>query len=109
MNPISVIGLGLSPRDLTSEHAHVIQKADILIGGRRHLEFFKDHPGSKKEITANIQEVIQYIKDHMQTHTITVISSGDPLFFGIGSSLIRALGPAQVCIYPNISTVAAAF
>lgn len=109
MKPISVIGLGLSPRDLTSEHEHIIHNADILIAGKRHLEFFKDHPGLKKEITANIQDVIQFIRDHMQTHSITVISSGDPLFFGIGSALIRALGPAPVCIYPNISTVAAAF
>ena len=109
MAPISIIGLGLSPKDLTSKHERIIHNADILVGGKRHLEFFKDHPGLKKEISADIRDVVQFIRDHMQTNTITVISSGDPLFFGIGSALIRALGPAQVCIYPNISTVAAAF
>jgi len=109
MKPISVIGLGLSPGDLTTEHERIIQKADILIAGKRHLAFFEDHPGLKKEITAKIDTVIQFIKDHVQTHTIAVISSGDPLFYGIGSTLIRALGPDQVHIYPNISTVAAAF
>jgi precorrin-6Y C5,15-methyltransferase (decarboxylating) len=38
-----------------------------------------------------------------------VLASGDPLFFGIGARLIDALGAENVAIYPNISTIAAAF
>jgi precorrin-6Y C5,15-methyltransferase (decarboxylating) len=38
-----------------------------------------------------------------------VLASGDPLFFGVGSILIKALGPENVAIYPNISSIAAAF
>jgi precorrin-6Y C5,15-methyltransferase (decarboxylating) len=38
-----------------------------------------------------------------------VLASGDPLFFGIGSILIKALGADNVTVYPNISSIAAAF
>ncbi len=38
-----------------------------------------------------------------------VLASGDPLLFGIGSAIIDALGPDQVEIHPNISSIAAAF
>jgi precorrin-6Y C5,15-methyltransferase (decarboxylating) len=38
-----------------------------------------------------------------------VLASGDPLFFGIGARLVTALGGENIVIYPNISSVAAAF
>jgi len=55
MKPISIIGLGLSPEDLTASHLQRIKSADILIGGKRHLDFFKDSAALKKEITRKKQ------------------------------------------------------
>jgi precorrin-6Y C5,15-methyltransferase (decarboxylating) len=40
---------------------------------------------------------------------IVVLASGDPLFYGIGARMADALGVRRVRIYPNISSVAAAF
>ena len=45
----------------------------------------------------------------MTSQSIVVLASGDPLFFGIGARLVQALGAENVVIYPNISSVAAAF
>ncbi len=109
MKPVSVIGMGLSHQDLTETHVKQIRHADILIGGKRLLGFFDDYQGIKKEITGNIKDIIQYIKDRMEKYAIVVLASGDPLFFGIGSVLVNALGPENVFIYPNISSVSAAF
>lgn len=109
MKSIAVIGLGMSPADLTQTQLQLIQQAEILIGGRRLLGFFPDHPALKKEISADIAGLIDFIQERMQKKTVVVLASGDPLFYGIGASLIDALGPEQVTIYPNVSTVAAAF
>ncbi len=109
MKPISIIGMGLSPEDLTAGHLRQIEQADILIGGKRFLDFFKDHPGAKKEITGKIKDIIEYIRHWMEEKTIVVLASGDPLFFGIGSLLAESLGSENVLIYPNISSVSAAF
>ena len=49
------------------------------------------------------------IKRWMQTQRIVVLASGDPLFFGIGQRLIQSLGAENVVLFPNVTSVAAAF
>lgn len=109
MKQVAVIGMGLSPEDLTERHRQIIRAADILVGGKRLLDYFQDSTARKYAIDKNILEAVDFIKDQMRTQTVVVLASGDPLFFGIGSILINALGSENVEIYPNISSVAAAF
>jgi len=109
MKPVTIIGMGLSPEDLTTRHLRIIESADILVGGQRLLDYFKDTSARKKVIDRKISEAVDFIKKWMKTQTVVVLASGDPLFFGIGSILIKALGPERVVIYPNISSIAAAF
>lgn len=109
MKPVTIIGMGLTARDLTDAHKEIIQKADILIGGKRHLAYFEDLGVVKKEITKDLQATIAYIQDQMISKRIVVLTSGDPLFYGIGSVLVRALGSERVEVLPNISSIAAAF
>ena len=45
----------------------------------------------------------------MKDEAIVVLASGDPLFYGIGSLMIKRLGEENVIIYPNVSTVSTAF
>ncbi|MBI5593820.1 MAG: precorrin-6y C5,15-methyltransferase (decarboxylating) subunit CbiE [Deltaproteobacteria bacterium] len=106
---VIVIGMGLSPDDLTARHLDIIRGADILIAGKRHLDCFKDHSGIQKEITRDIPKLTEFIRRQFKTHRIVVLASGDPLLFGIGPVIIDALGPDHVEIHPNISSVAAAF
>jgi len=49
------------------------------------------------------------LKKHIEHKKIVVMASGDPLFFGIGATLIKALGADNINIHPNISSIAAAF
>lgn len=109
MIPVQVIGIGLGPEDLTARHLKIIEQAQLLIGGRRHLAYFKDHPGKKKVITGDMRGLIRQIKTQMKGKQIVVLASGDPNFFGIGPLLVASLGAENVVIRPNISSVAAAF
>lgn len=106
---VIVIGMGLSPEDLTSRHLEMIRKADILVAGKRHLAAFKDHPGIQKEIGRNISELMDFIGQHFKTRQVVVLASGDPLLHGIGARIIASFGSDHVEIFPNISSVAAAF
>jgi precorrin-6Y C5,15-methyltransferase (decarboxylating) len=45
----------------------------------------------------------------MKSQSIVVLASGDPLFFGIGPRIVNSVGADNVRIYPNVSSVAAAF
>ncbi|MBF0573193.1 MAG: precorrin-6y C5,15-methyltransferase (decarboxylating) subunit CbiE [Desulfamplus sp.] len=119
MSSVDVIGFGLSPDDLTEKHKSIIKYADLIVGGRRHLEllkneFYKDKiysvPREELTITKDIEGLIDIIKDRVgQGKRVVVVASGDPLFHGIGGTLVKALGKENVNIYPNISSVAAAF
>ena len=109
MKPVVIIGMGLSPKNLTKEHLEKIEQADILVGGKRHLGYFGNFAATKKVITKNLTEIIEYIKDQMKRRSLVVIASGDPLFYGIGAVLVRSLGPDNVVFYPNITSVSGAF
>jgi precorrin-6Y C5,15-methyltransferase (decarboxylating) len=109
MQPVAIIGMGLSPQDLTTRHLQIIESADILVGGQRLLDYFKASAAQKQPIDKHIAQTVEFIKDRMESQSIVVLASGDPLFFGVGSILIKALGPENVAIYPNISSIAAAF
>ncbi len=109
MKMVSVIGLGLSTADLTAEHLKIIGSADILIGGKRHLAFFENFSGIKKEIGKNLGEVADFVRQHRADRAIAVLASGDPLFHGIGSYLVKKIGAEHVRIWPNVTSVSAAF
>jgi precorrin-6Y C5,15-methyltransferase (decarboxylating) len=109
MTPVTIIGMGMTPEDLTARHLKIIAEADILVAGKRLLDCFKDSRARKKVIGRDIDGVINFIKQEMKIHKIVVLASGDPLFFGIGSRLVDVLGTENTIIHPNISSVSAAF
>ena len=109
MKPVHIIGMGMGLHDLTAHHLKLIGQADVLVGGRRLLENFKDLQVQKKSIGKNIDSIIAFVKDKSKHQKVVVLASGDPLFFGIGARMAHVLGANHVRIYPNINSVAAAF
>ena len=108
-NPVHVIGMGLSPKDLTQAHMDIIRSAQVLVGGKRHLSAFQDIHAIKREIAGPIDKVIEFIRENMAYRKVVVLASGDPLFFGIGKVLIEHLGKDRVVIHPNVTSMASAF
>jgi precorrin-6B C5,15-methyltransferase / cobalt-precorrin-6B C5,C15-methyltransferase len=109
MKPVDIVGTGLCFSDLSQKYLNIIHNSDILVGGRRHLAWFDNHKGEKREIVAPLSAVVEDIRQWMKFKKVVVLASGDPLFFGIGQKLVNCLGEDNVCIYPNISTMAACF
>ena len=103
------MGMGLSFRDLTPDHLEILGAADIVLGGRRHLAQLPESSQRRQVITGRLDETIDFIRSHMKQHRIVVLASGDPLFFGIGDRIVRALGVDAVTVLPNVSSIAAAF
>ncbi len=107
--PVHVIGMGLGPMDLTASHLALIERATVLVGGKRHLSYFEDAKALKKEISSPVSGVLDFIEENMADGLVVVLASGDPLFFGIGKTLIARLGADNVFIHPNVTSMAAAF
>ena len=109
MKKISIIGMGMSFKDLTQKHIDIINNADIILGGKRHLAYFRHLDIKKKIIESNIKEILEFIKLNFQNKNIVVLASGDPLFYGIGNYLSKNISKEHIDIYPNISALSYAF
>ena len=109
MNPVNVIGIGQGIEDLTQVHLNLIQNCDVLVGGKRHLELFDSSNKEKLTITSDVNGLIGTIKELMPVKKVVVLASGDPLFYGIGSTLTKHIDNAQLKIHSNISSVSAGF
>ena len=109
MNPIDIIGIGQGKEDLTQKHLELIKECDVLVGGKRHLSMFGYLDIQKIPITGHINSIIELIKEKMSLYKIVVLASGDPLFYGIGSTLTQHFEKKHLNIHSNISSVSAAF
>lgn len=108
MNTIYIIGAGIEGQEGFSRRAlDLVEQADMLIGGARHLALFPDFHGKTLAIGADLAPVVEcLIKSE---GLVVVLASGDPLFFGIGRYLLRNLPDADLEFVPNISSVQYAF
>lgn len=109
-NTVTIVGMGMSPEDLSNRALSIIKEADILIGGKRHLDYFSEMPVQKFLISRNLKEVLSVINASMKKKKkVVVIASGDPGYYGIGNYLITNLGKEKIEIIPNITTFQSAF
>lgn len=107
--PIQVVGLGMDSESLPDLHSGIIDSAQVLVGGKRQLAQFDDHPAYKIPIVSPLEDVFAEIaKCDGAGQEVVVLADGDPLFFGIGTRLVDAFGPDQIYFYPNISSIQAA-
>lgn len=107
---VVVIGVGDDGvRGLSPEAIAAVQSCAVLYGSDRQLAFFPEFPGEKRVFTTPFQAVIEDIKRLAGECSVAVLASGDPLFYGIGSTLVKRLGREAVRIYPHVSSIQLAF
>lgn len=106
---VVLAGMGMGRRDLSVRTLEWIARAEVLIGGARHLESFPEHPGRRIPLKAPLGEALDEIDSISREERTVVLASGDPLFFGIGQRLIGRLGKERVLVFPNVTTVQALF
>ena len=109
MKPVVLIGMGMAIQDLTARHLEIIASADILVGGKRLLSQFEESRARKIAIGKDIDGIVEFVRREMKKKSVVVLASGDPMFYGIGRRLVNAIGDSNIRVYPNISSVAAAF
>lgn len=110
MKNIKVIGIGLDgEKSLNNELLNIINNADVLIGGDRHLSYFPKYQGEKLRIN-DLNQVIKEIKEYQkQEKKIVILATGDPLFFGVGRILLNNFNQEELEFYPHLNCVQLAF
>ena len=54
---------------------------------------------------APIQQMIQQVSECLRSGNVAILASGDPLFFGIGKTLLNHFNPSQLRIHPALSAL----
>lgn len=109
-SPIYIVGIGNEGRESLSPVAlALVEKADLLIGGERQLEFFPEHRAEKMVVKSNLKELVARLQEEKAAKQIVVLASGDPNFYGIAKYLLGKLPKGEIEIIPNVSAMQWAF
>lgn len=117
---IHVIGIGLDGvAGLTEPVRQIIESANLLVGSDRHLSYFPLHPAERlviEDIDLTFKTLCRQLirwnsgsVDSPPGRNLVVLTSGDPLFFGLGRLLLAELPPDQLYFHPHLSCIQLAF
>ena len=94
---------------LTSRAMNAVMAAQVLVGGERHLAFFPEFGGERIVLEGGIAAVLDRVAELSEDRNVCILASGDPLFFGVGSLVIRKVGAEHVEVIPQPSSMQLAF
>jgi precorrin-6B C5,15-methyltransferase / cobalt-precorrin-6B C5,C15-methyltransferase len=100
---LSVVGIGedglfgLHPAART-----LIDTAEVLIGGERHLAMIAANGAERLAWPSPIGSLVERIPG-MRGRRVCVLGTGDPMQFGIGATLSRLVPPGDMTVLPSPS------
>jgi precorrin-6Y C5,15-methyltransferase (decarboxylating) len=104
--------VGLTARgwaDLPECERRLVAAADAVVGSERQLGLVPLAPGQRRlPLPSPLRERLPGLLAELGEQRVVVLASGDPLLFGIGSTLIDMLGVEAVRVHPAVSSVALA-
>ncbi|MGW9205863.1 precorrin-6y C5,15-methyltransferase (decarboxylating) subunit CbiE [Embleya sp. NPDC055664] len=105
--PVSVVGIGDDGWVGLPEAARaLVGDAEVVVGGARHLAMVPD-TGSERVVWPSPFQV-GFVAHLAASRRVCVLASGDPMFFGVGATLVRRLGADRVTVLPAASSASLA-
>ncbi|URR35835.1 precorrin-6y C5,15-methyltransferase (decarboxylating) subunit CbiE [Thermosynechococcus sp. HN-54] len=112
MTPIHVVGIGLEGlAGLGATVQEIIHSATLLVGSDRHLQLIPQG-GTPRLSLRDFNASFKAIQKHLETTPnpqVVILTSGDPLFYGLGRWLLEVFAPEQLTFHPHLSAVQLAF
>ncbi|MFC5059390.1 precorrin-6y C5,15-methyltransferase (decarboxylating) subunit CbiE [Saccharothrix xinjiangensis] len=105
---IVVVGIGADGWDgLPHASRHEIASCHVLMGGARQLDLV---PGDFERVPwpSPLLPALPGLLERHRGRRVAVLASGDPMFHGIGSTLVRLLGADRVRAVPHPSSASLA-
>ncbi|MFD8332546.1 precorrin-6y C5,15-methyltransferase (decarboxylating) subunit CbiE [Streptomyces solisilvae] len=108
--PVTVIGIGADGWDgLGPAAREALRTAEVVIGGRRHLGLLPPEcHGERVPWPSPLRPAVPGLFATYTGRRISVLASGDPMFFGIGRTLAELLGAERLRVLPHPSSVSLA-
>ncbi|MFA7383894.1 MAG: precorrin-6y C5,15-methyltransferase (decarboxylating) subunit CbiE [Desulfurivibrionaceae bacterium] len=96
--------IGVGCQGLTGEQSAMLARCRLIVGDPRHLVLVEEMAADKYPISP-LTPALESIRLALAGGDVGVLASGDPLFFGIGSRLLKEFGSERLLILPALSTM----
>jgi len=107
---VTVVGIGADGwSGLTAVARGRLAAAEVVFGGPRQLGMLPDDVGGLRVSWPS--PLVPALPAILAEHTgrrVCALASGDPMFFGLGGTLVRLLGAGRVDVLPHPSSVSLA-
>lgn len=101
---LSIIGIGEDGRfGLGTAANALIDAADLIVGGERHLALVGETRGKKMQWLTPLEATSKEILARRGT-PVAVLVSGDPFWFGAGVTLARSIPVKEMLVVPSPSS-----
>ncbi|HCW68189.1 MAG TPA: bifunctional cobalt-precorrin-7 (C(5))-methyltransferase/cobalt-precorrin-6B (C(15))-methyltransferase [Thalassospira lucentensis] len=106
---ITVIGIGEDGYDGLSPMARsILENARIIFGGTRHIAMLPGtNTATQNKWITPFEANLPMIEDCLDQNPV-VLASGDPMYFGVGNTLIKYFGPEPIYAIPAPSSISIA-
>ena len=97
--------IGIAPGSvLNEEQRAIITRCGCVVASSRHRPLVE---GLGVEVLpiAPVEQALAAVAERLERTEVAVLASGDPLFFGIGRTLISRLGRERVVVHPALSSL----
>ncbi|WP_448192379.1 precorrin-6y C5,15-methyltransferase (decarboxylating) subunit CbiE [Azospirillum sp. sgz301742] len=105
---LTIVGIGEDGVAGLSEAAlRAITAAEVLVGGERHLAMIPDHEAERLVWPSPFDALIEKL-ERRRNARVCVLASGDPLLYGVGTTLLKHFPITETTIIPAPSAFALA-
>jgi precorrin-6Y C5,15-methyltransferase (decarboxylating) len=106
---LTVVGIGVDGWDgLSPAAAAELTGADVVIGSARQIALVAGRVAETEVWPSPMTEALPGLRHRFAGRRAVVLASGDPMFYGVGATLIRLFGAEAVRIVPHPSSVSLA-
>ncbi len=99
--------IGIGPDGISPPISKLLEACPSVVASSRHRHLV---PEDKEIIAiAPVQKTLELVEKGLQKNNVAVLASGDPLFFGIGRTLLKTVGSEKLEIHPALSSIQLAF
>lgn len=104
---VTVIGIGADGWDgLAAAGREALRTAEVVIGGPRQLDLLPAGcPAERVPWPSPLRPAVPGLFAAHAGRRVSVLASGDPMFFGIGRTLAEVLGAERLRVLPHPSSV----
>ena len=100
---LSIVGIGEDGLDgLTAPARALVDDAEVFVGGERHLAMLPMDDRERLAWPSPLSALLDEIESRRGTR-VCVLATGDPLWYGVGVSLLKRIRRSEIAILPGRS------